>query len=94
LSVVLSEALNLHGELEFLLQKLEARYLQLRSQQYAILMSDYLSNLHWLNEKHTFISQDVEFEGTVDGVDDIGRLKIITDSGVRYFGLKEVTYGY
>ena len=94
LSIVLGEELDLHVELEFLLQKLEARYLQLRSQQYEILMSDYLSNLHWLNEKHTFISQDVEFEGTIDGVDDVGRLKITTDGGERYFGLKEVSYGY
>ncbi|HEY8937230.1 MAG TPA: biotin--[acetyl-CoA-carboxylase] ligase, partial [Cyclobacteriaceae bacterium] len=94
LGVVLNETLDLHIELEFLLQKLEARYLQLRSQQYTVLMEDYLSNLHWLNEKHTFTSQDIEFEGTIDGVDEIGRLKILTDKGERYFGLKEVAYGY
>ena len=76
LGVVTGHLLDLSTELTTLMHSLEVRYLQLKNQQYSLLLSDYLKQLHWLNEEHAFIAGDVEFKGTITGIDDLGRLKI------------------
>ena len=82
----------LADELELLLHKLEARYMQLHQQQYDKLMTDYLTSLYWLNEIHTFVARDQKFEGTIKGIDAAGRLMINANDNTLYFDVKEVSY--
>ncbi|HOX83501.1 MAG TPA: biotin--[acetyl-CoA-carboxylase] ligase [Chryseolinea sp.] len=83
---------DLEVELESLLHKLEARYLQLKSGKQNTLLADYLNVMYRRNELHTFVSNDLSFEGTIVGLDDLGRLKISTQNGERVFGMKEIQY--
>jgi BirA family biotin operon repressor/biotin-[acetyl-CoA-carboxylase] ligase len=92
LCLVTDQVYTLSDELEVLLLKLERRYLQLHQQQYERLKTDYLNAMYWLNEKHVFMSQGNEFEGMIGGIDDAGRLKIVTIHGSKYFDLKEVVF--
>lgn len=83
---------NLTEELEPLLKQIESRYLQLHQQKYQLLKSDYFDAMYWLNEKHLFKSKDMNFEGTIVGIDEVGLLRIKTQDGVKVFGMKEVLY--
>jgi len=83
---------DLPNELGELLFRIETRYLELKQGRYEKMMHDYLANLHWGNALHTFSSKDETFEGTIRGIDDIGRLKVETTNGVRIFAAKEVEY--
>ena len=76
-----------------LLEKIEVRYLQLRNDRYGI-HSDYLQALHWLHESHSFKTGEKQFTGVITGIDAVGRIKIITQTGEEVFGMKEIEYGY
>lgn len=91
-SVVTGQDFDLVAELEYLLVKIEQRYLQLRQQQVAVLMKDYLSTLYWIGEHRTFSALGVEFKGTISGLHETGKLVIETQQGARYFDIKEVVY--
>lgn len=82
----------LSDEFQSLLSFLEVRYLVLRQGKRKELLHDYLQVLYRMNSRHTFKSQETEFEGTIIGVDDIGRLQVSTTNGVRTFDLKEIQY--
>lgn len=92
LATVTEKKFDLPEELEALLSILEARYLELIRGHYKKLMEMYLSVLHWHHAIHTFSSNGEAFDGTIIGVDDIGRLKIETNHGVRIFAVKEIVY--
>ncbi len=83
---------SLSDEFQLLLSFLEARYLLLRQGKRNELLHDYLQVLYRINKGHSFRSKEIDFEGTIVGVDDIGRLQINTASGVRTFDLKEIQY--
>ncbi|MFZ6011863.1 MAG: biotin--[acetyl-CoA-carboxylase] ligase [Bacteroidota bacterium] len=92
LALIRGQKVDLAGTLEILLANLESRYLQLRQQKLTLLKDDYLRALYWRNELHTFSSHDKTFEGVIRNVDDIGRLQVETDEGLRVFDLKEISY--
>lgn len=83
---------DLNVELDHILHKLEIRYLQLKSGKENTLLADYLNVMYWRHELHTFVANDQSFEGTIVGLDDLGRLKISTPQGERVFGMKEIQY--
>jgi len=83
---------DLQQALEQLLGFLEARYLQLR-QKLQSLKIDYLDNLYWINEEHTFQSLELGvFNGTICGLDPAGQLLIRIDGKEKAFGIKDVAY--
>jgi BirA family transcriptional regulator, biotin operon repressor / biotin---[acetyl-CoA-carboxylase] ligase len=92
LFAVTQQQYDLQQVFQSLLTSFEARYLQLRNRQHSQLTDDYLSNLHWKNELHLFSSNNQEFEGTITGIDQHGRLQVETQSGMKYFDVKEITY--
>lgn len=92
LTKITNQEYELSEELNPLLSFIEARYLQLRQNSFTELLSDYLISLYRINQQHAFKSNDEVFEGTIIGVDEIGKLKVTTDDGVRVFGLKEISY--
>ncbi len=70
----------------------ESRYLQLRSGKINELRADYLNNLFWINEEQQFISDGRSFRGTIEGVDERGKLAVRDRDQVMYFGLKEISF--
>ena len=83
---------DLPQELEKLVEKLEARYLQLKQHREEQLKADYLQRMYWRHETHTFSAQGDEFEGKIIGTNQMGLLQIESSEGVRTFDVKEVTY--
>src|SRR5688572_21618318 len=72
---------NLEEVLPKLLESLEIRFLQLRSQDFKKLNDDYLTSLYWRGEQHIFKSKDNTFEGTILGIDETGKLEVETKVG-------------
>lgn len=83
---------QLEGVLESVLEKIESRYLLVREQLLDTLSIAFTEVMYWLGEQHVFSTRGVEFTGMVMGVDEIGRLKIQTNQGLKTFGVKEVEY--
>lgn len=92
LGLALDREFELATELEILLGSLEVRYLQLRQNDLEGLMEDYVRVMYWLNEEHTFHSEDCFFEGTICGVDQTGRLRVKIREAEKVFGMKEISY--
>jgi len=87
-----NQVYDLNAEFECILHKLEARFLQLKGGKRNTLLADYLSVMYWRHELHTFVANDQTFNGTIVGLDDLGRLRITTPEGERVFGMKEIQY--
>ncbi len=83
---------DLPGLLSRLCETIEQRYLQLRSGHRDALKSAYLHLLFWYREEHWFVADDQRFRGLITGIDDVGRLLIATETGVRRFAFKEVAF--
>lgn len=83
---------DLSVELNGLMEKLEKRYLQLRSGKTAELKEAYLKNLFRIDEEHTFTANGQSLTGKIEGVDESGKLKINSNGQVAYFGLKEISF--
>jgi len=92
LSIVLEASFDLNRELNLLLEKLEKRYLQLRSSKQNVLEAEYLQNLFNINQRQAFLSNGNEFEGTIKGISDSGELIILIGNEERKFQLKEVSF--
>lgn len=79
---------------QVLFQRLEQRYLQLKSRPHAIKV-DYLRRLYRYQEWHPFleVATQSEFQGQIIGVQENGKLAIQkSDQSVQYFDLKEVQF--
>jgi BirA family biotin operon repressor/biotin-[acetyl-CoA-carboxylase] ligase len=83
---------NLEEVLPKLLESLEKRFLQLRSQDFKKLNDDYLASLYWRGEQHLFKSKDNTFEGTILGIDETGKLEVETKVGTIQFDIKEIEF--
>jgi len=83
---------DLQAEFETLLGMIEVRYLQLRSGELERLMEDYLAAMYWINEMHTFRSEERYFDGIICGLDESGRLRVRVGSDEKVFGTKEISY--
>lgn len=83
---------NLEEVLPKLLEALEKRFLQLRSQDFKKLNDDYLASLYWRGEQHVFKSKDNTFEGTILGIDETGKLEVETKVGTIHFDIKEIEF--
>jgi BirA family transcriptional regulator, biotin operon repressor / biotin---[acetyl-CoA-carboxylase] ligase len=89
---VTGEQIPLSNALESLLKHIEVRYLQLKSQQYQLLLFDYLRSLYGLNERRWYEIETAEVEGTITGLDDFGRLLLNVGGVNRTFDIKEIKY--
>lgn len=76
LSLVCQRTFSLPQLLVQMLARLESHYLQLRAQDIAPLKAAYLQNMYWIDEIHTFKDKYHTFQGTIKGVDAVGRLVI------------------
>jgi BirA family transcriptional regulator, biotin operon repressor / biotin---[acetyl-CoA-carboxylase] ligase len=92
LSLVLGKTVDLQDVLEGLLSHLESRYLQLRQGRTQQLREDYLNHLYRFNEDHTFQSGDEQFIGKILGINEQGRLRVLTHDQEKDFGFKEISF--
>lgn len=83
---------NLNAELNELLLALETRYLRFREGSVATIRDDYHQNLYRLGEKHQFVVGRETFNGTIEGIDESGRLLVRTAKYSRKFDLKEISF--
>jgi BirA family biotin operon repressor/biotin-[acetyl-CoA-carboxylase] ligase len=86
------KSLELGVMFEELLQFLEWRYLQLRSE--TQIDNDYLNVLYRFNQKRYFVVDDLEVEGIIRDVNEIGKLIVEIDNKSRSFDLKEIKFVY
>jgi len=72
---------------------LEARYLQLKRGDFDGLSRDYTKRLYRKDEWHVFISERMDFEGMIKGVDKRGRLLVMHRNEIeRFYDLKEIKF--
>lgn len=79
-------------ELALLLQAIEERYIQLRDGRINLLENDYLTNLYRKGELHAFNTMAGSQHGMIEGVDQRGRLIVMTSEGRQYYDLKEISF--
>lgn len=83
---------DLNKVLNLLLEKFEHRYLQLRSGKYTELKNEYLKNLFGLGEQRTFVSNDQQFQGVIQNVNENGELVVTVNDNLRSYSLKEINF--
>lgn len=87
---ILQKELSTEEVLIDLMEKIEPRYLQLKDNLNG-LIDDYLRWMFWYKEKHIFKSE-AEFQGTIVGLDPIGRLLIESEGDVKAYNFKEIAF--
>ncbi|MGD9328103.1 MAG: biotin--[acetyl-CoA-carboxylase] ligase [Cyclobacteriaceae bacterium] len=91
LSKIFKRSFELNKLLNVIIKRIEEQLLILESGNYRVLRSNYLENLYWINEKHSFFSSG-EFTGMIIGIDPAGRLMVDTENGLEKFNFKEIRY--
>jgi BirA family transcriptional regulator, biotin operon repressor / biotin---[acetyl-CoA-carboxylase] ligase len=92
LSLSVGRYFNRAEVLEKLLEKLDSRYLALKAGDWPSLSRNYHERLYRRRAEHEFESGGEIFSGSIEGVDEVGRLRIKTNRGWRVFNFKEVTF--
>jgi BirA family biotin operon repressor/biotin-[acetyl-CoA-carboxylase] ligase len=88
----LNRQFDLVNDFQLLVEKLEIRYLQLQSGKALELKNEYLKNLFWIGEEHLFLTCDQEFEGRIVGVEEDGKLSIVTKGLITSYDLKDIKF--
>ncbi|MGV3639965.1 MAG: biotin--[acetyl-CoA-carboxylase] ligase [Adhaeribacter sp.] len=92
LQMITGENYSLSQVAEGLLEKLEARYLELRQGKYDSLKVQYLQHLYRYQEEHCFRVDGQVLAGRILGVDALGHLSLQVGEQVRYFGMQEIVF--
>lgn len=77
-----------------LLQKIEARYLQLKAGEFDRLKYEYEQHLYWRDEVHDFVVNEESVSGIIETVSEEGKLEVLIDGKLKQFAFKEISYGY
>lgn len=92
MSMVSKMGFQLPDVLDALLEKIEARYLQLKSGQFDSLRRHYLDNLYWRNEQHEFEANGSLFKGTIRDIDAAGKLMVEVDGQTKWYEVKGIKF--
>ncbi|MBS1682614.1 MAG: biotin--[acetyl-CoA-carboxylase] ligase [Bacteroidetes bacterium] len=92
LSLICEKDFELNPVFNSIVEKLEKRYLQLRSGKTEELKEEYLQNLLGYKQRRKFIAEEKEFEGMIEGVTDSGELIIASQNNMLSFNLKEIAF--
>ncbi|MEL7529708.1 MAG: biotin--[acetyl-CoA-carboxylase] ligase [Bacteroidota bacterium] len=87
-----ADMLSREDVLQRMLEKIEARYLQLKNGQQAQIDRDYYDNLYGYQEAIHLEDEDGAFEGMIVGVNPQGKLAVQRDQKLRYYDFKEVRF--
>ena len=90
---LLERDFDLFDLVEQLAQRIESRYLQLKTGNFKKIHDEYLTKLYRFGIESAFqrLNGD-EFRGTIIGVSAEGRLEVLTTEGVKSFEIKEVKF--
>ena len=99
-SVGTATSMHIEKKLEFdknevfekLLEGMEYYYLKLRQCKIQELSEYYHKHLYWLGEDHFFKAHDKEVRGTIEGVDETGKLIVVQETGPTLYDLKEISF--
>lgn len=72
--------------------RLEYYYLKLRNGDLDYLRRSYLDHLYRMGKLSSFIIHDQLVEGTIIGIDDLGKIQVNIDNNLRSFDLREIIY--
>jgi BirA family biotin operon repressor/biotin-[acetyl-CoA-carboxylase] ligase len=76
-----------------LITLLEQGYLALKKSKYSEIKSEYMRHLYLFEERSVFRASGNDFFGRIVGIDEVGYLQILEDSGLlRNFGFKEISF--
>lgn len=93
LKLITGKEKNLESVFNELCSCIEARYLQLKREEYSTLNRDFDAILYRMGEWHQFLSERVKFEGMIKGVDKRGRLLVMHKNEIeRFYDLKEIKF--
>lgn len=92
LKLITNQEQHLSTSLIHLLEKIESRYLMLRSGNFQSLIQTYTQLMYWRGVLHTFVSNNQQFDGIIQGIDDQGQLVIDVEGKGKKFGIKQVVY--
>ncbi|RAU83751.1 biotin--[acetyl-CoA-carboxylase] ligase [Pontibacter arcticus] len=91
-SLLLGQEMSVEVMQNRLLELLEKRYLELRSNKTARLKYEYLQALYRYQETHHFLVANKQVEGQIVGVDEDGRLAVEIANELQYFAFKEIGF--
>lgn len=94
LAVEARYAFDLNDLFSLLLEKLEARYLNVKAGEFEKVKYDYEQNLYWRDEVHDFIMNEQHVSGIIEGVSEEGKLEVLINGVQKQFAFKEIRYGY
>lgn len=80
--------------LEEFLVAFESYYLKLKAGHQDQILETYYSLMRWRGEVHRFRSRDLDFDGEIIGINEVGRLVIKTHHRIESFDVKEVEFLY
>ena len=83
---------NLTELLDGLLFFIDKTYINLKLGKETEINTNYLDNLYWINEFRSFRKGNHLIEGSILGVDQIGKLQIKINNKIETFGLKEISF--
>lgn len=75
-----------------LVSAMEARYFQLKDQEFTRLRRAYLDRLFWKDEWHTYKDEAGEFKGVIIGLNESGQLMIQREDRLWAYSFKEVIF--
>lgn len=94
LTMISGKTYDLQTVFDLTLLKLEHWYLMLRKGAKERIKEAYLSSLYGVNEIRNFRTSRGQFAGTIEGIDESGRLGINTKNETKYFNSKEVQFDF
>ena len=83
---------NLDDLLNQLLFFIEKDYMDLKLGKESVINLKYLEKLYWINELRSFRKGNELIDGTIVGVDQIGKLQIKINKEIEAFDLKEIAF--
>jgi BirA family transcriptional regulator, biotin operon repressor / biotin---[acetyl-CoA-carboxylase] ligase len=92
LATICNQLVDKREVLTYLLTKIEARYFQLKKNDWEPMLREYYARLYWMDGKpHTFKAEEY-FTGVIEGIDEYGRLRIDDGQHCRVFAVKEIQF--
>jgi BirA family transcriptional regulator, biotin operon repressor / biotin---[acetyl-CoA-carboxylase] ligase len=92
LAMVSVKHFDLNEAWNTLLEKLEARYLQLRAGKSETIREEYIENLFGLNQLLKFNAGGTIFDATIKTVGEVGELILSIDGQEKPFAMKEISF--
>lgn len=92
MSLICNQKFDLEVLLQELLLNFEPQFLKLKRGAFQSLHNSYLQRLYWMDESRVYMTNNEYFEGTICGIDKIGRLLIRTEEVIQAYNIKEVSF--